>query len=201
MKRLIVALLALLSASAAQAMYYDRETGLHYNYYRDYDPGAGRYVEADPIGLVGGINPYLYVGGDPVNKTDPLGLFEMCHRDLLLPIPYARHCYMKFGDGSTSSYDPEGVNPDPDPSQDGTVCTNPQKPEKDDCIKKKMKQCAGESYRFTTFNCCHCAEQAMKECGVSIPASQWPNWPINPGPQPGETGYSPNPVYNDGLGK
>ncbi|WP_082411366.1 RHS repeat-associated core domain-containing protein [Methylogaea oryzae] len=34
--------------------YYDRETGLHYNVFRDYDPGTGRYIESDPIGLRGG---------------------------------------------------------------------------------------------------------------------------------------------------
>jgi len=32
--------------------YYDRETGLHYNYFRDYDPGTGRYIESDPMGYV-----------------------------------------------------------------------------------------------------------------------------------------------------
>jgi len=34
--------------------YYDVETELHYNYFRDYDPTIGRYVESDPIGLEGG---------------------------------------------------------------------------------------------------------------------------------------------------
>jgi RHS repeat-associated protein len=34
--------------------YYDVETGLFYNYFRDYDPGTGRYIESDPIGLAGG---------------------------------------------------------------------------------------------------------------------------------------------------
>ena len=58
--------------------YFDRETGLHYNYYRSmYDPTTGRYGEADPIGLAGGLNLYSYVGGNPVNAIDPLGLFEI----------------------------------------------------------------------------------------------------------------------------
>ncbi|MGF6711279.1 RHS repeat-associated protein [Luteibacter sp. W1I16] len=53
---------------------YDALTGLHYNYYRDYDPGAGRYIQVDPIGLAGGINPYTYVYGDPLQFVDPEGL-------------------------------------------------------------------------------------------------------------------------------
>jgi len=57
---------------------YDVETGLHYNYFRDYDPQAGRYVESDPIGLDGGINTYGYVNGRPVQYIDPLGLCENC---------------------------------------------------------------------------------------------------------------------------
>ena len=52
---------------------YDKETNLHYNYFRDYDPQQGRYVESDPIGLTGGINTYSYVGGDPLQYADPSG--------------------------------------------------------------------------------------------------------------------------------
>jgi RHS repeat-associated protein len=53
--------------------YYDAETGLNYNYFRDYDPAIGRYAESDPIGLAGGVNTYSYVLGDPIGSIDPQG--------------------------------------------------------------------------------------------------------------------------------
>ncbi len=53
---------------------YDAVTGLNYNYFRDYDPSTGRYVQSDPIGLKGGISTYGYVGGDPLGSIDPEGL-------------------------------------------------------------------------------------------------------------------------------
>lgn len=54
--------------------YYDAETGLHYNYFRDYNPAIGRYLQSDPIGLGGGVNTYGYVGGNPLNFADRNGL-------------------------------------------------------------------------------------------------------------------------------
>ncbi|WP_434058078.1 RHS repeat domain-containing protein [Acinetobacter thutiue] len=48
---------------------------MFHNYFRDYDPVTGRYVESDPIGLDGGLNTYGYVGGSPLLNYDSLGLF------------------------------------------------------------------------------------------------------------------------------
>jgi RHS repeat-associated protein len=53
--------------------FLDRETGLHYNYFRDYDPAIGRYVQSDPIGLAGGINTYNYANQTPMSEFDPTG--------------------------------------------------------------------------------------------------------------------------------
>ena len=53
--------------------YHDAETGLHYNHHRFYQPGTGRYLSPDPLGLAPAPNPYAYVG-NPTMFADPLGL-------------------------------------------------------------------------------------------------------------------------------
>ena len=54
--------------------YFDEETNTHYNYFRDYDPGIGRYIQSDPIGLRGGMNTYNYAASNSLLNIDPLGL-------------------------------------------------------------------------------------------------------------------------------
>jgi RHS repeat-associated protein len=54
---------------------FDGAAGLHQNYFRDYDPAIGKYVESDPIGLRGGsYSTYAYVNSAPLSHTDPIGL-------------------------------------------------------------------------------------------------------------------------------
>ncbi|MFZ4835076.1 RHS repeat-associated core domain-containing protein [Rouxiella sp. Mn2063] len=63
-----------------QGQYLDRETGLHYNLFRYYDPDCGRFTQPDPIGLLGGINLYQYAP-NALGWVDPLGL-SRCQANL-----------------------------------------------------------------------------------------------------------------------
>jgi len=56
-----------------QNQYADRETGLHYNFFRYYEPDAGRFVNQDPIGLWGDDNFYTFAPNTQ-DWIDPLGL-------------------------------------------------------------------------------------------------------------------------------
>ena len=71
-----------------QGQYFDEESGLHYNRYRYYSPKQQRFINQDPIGLVGGINHYQYAP-NPVNWVDPFGL--SCKETKTIEVPAYDH--------------------------------------------------------------------------------------------------------------
>jgi len=70
------------SGECFPGQYHDKETSLHYNHFRYYDPSIGRYITSDPIGLLGAINSYGYVEANPVLLADPDGRIPI----LLIPV-------------------------------------------------------------------------------------------------------------------
>jgi len=71
------------------------ESGLNYNYLRDYDPQMGRYLESDPIGLYGGSwSTYAYALDNPVTFSDPFGTNVTMTCRPLRNTGVATHCGM-----------------------------------------------------------------------------------------------------------
>ena len=72
-----------ITASRQNAFAYDECASgpTLYNYFRDYDPATGRYIQFDPIGLRGGLNGFIYVLNNPLRYVDPLGLSSLVYNN------------------------------------------------------------------------------------------------------------------------
>ena len=90
--------------------YYDAESGLVHNGYRDNCPECGRYIQSDPIGLNGGLNSYAYVGNNPLSNIDPMGLCPKCQGSGNAPAPSVYQQRGQLANNMTSSYDPYGMS-------------------------------------------------------------------------------------------
>ncbi len=83
------------------SQYEDVETGLSYNLLRSFASGVGRFTQMDPIGLAGGLNRPGYVGANPLNLIDPLGLAVKCKT--IAKIPFLAEVQECTEDGSVPS--------------------------------------------------------------------------------------------------
>lgn len=93
----------------------------HYNYFRDYDPGLGRYLESDPIGLNGGFNTFGYALANALSQYDPFGLaVALCKRpaDLPFPLNQANHYWLKTDKHEAGMGGMRGVVPGQDGNSD-----------------------------------------------------------------------------------
>ena len=172
--------------------YYDKETNLNYNYFRDYDPSTGRFPQADPIGLAGGsMSLYTYADNAPMMKTDPLGLATyMCTQPLHAlgdnwgprlypesrwnPSPFY-HQYACVSDGKSSfkcgGQDRQGGPWSPGKPSDDQYKPDQCKQEEPDntCIEQcLLKKFAGPRPGYGLFgpgtNCQEWAEDAVSDC-------------------------------------
>jgi RHS repeat-associated protein len=131
---------------------YDAETGLHYNYYRNYDPSVGRYGESDPIGLRAGLNTYAYVLSMPLSNEDPLGLeVQICCRPDQITGGLLDHCWVRTDTKAAGM----GANPNIPPgtqyegygmpvqiidhSKDRPTRCTPQKNVNEQCVNEKLQ--------------------------------------------------------------
>ncbi|HEX7955432.1 MAG TPA: RHS repeat-associated core domain-containing protein [Pyrinomonadaceae bacterium] len=91
----------------------DSQTGLLYYRARWYDPAQGRFISEDPAGFAGGLNKYAYVSGNPVSKTDPLGLYELNVHYYLTYYLVSNHPCFSGGDAKQVAEGDQGTDEDP----------------------------------------------------------------------------------------
>jgi RHS repeat-associated protein len=122
--------------------YYDEETGLHYNWHRDYKTEIGRYIEVDPIGFEGGdVNFYVFVNNSPVNFKDPKGLF--LGKCLECDEKKLEQCLKPFLESDACQ-----------------KCMKPGDPRDYDCMR-----CEGENWSILTCYLLHCSiVDCKKKC-------------------------------------
>jgi RHS repeat-associated protein len=170
--------------------YYDQETGLHYNYFRYYDPTTGRYVTPDPIGLEGGINLFSYVDGNPLSFIDPLGLsvyfcqgyfnnHKYRHALVCVKLQGITICegLMPASEsiigviGNYTFHGPGEVTGEPYPGDENCKemkiddkCCDQDK--YDACVKNKIKSALGSNhfYGLLTYNCVAWAKDVILSC-------------------------------------
>ena len=128
----------------------DAEDGNYYNYFRDYDPTTGRYLQTDTIGQNGGLNLYKYAESNPLRYTDRRGQSVL---DSILII--------YFGFGSCRPSDPILNN---DETADKPTVADPSREKNCQALKDSiLETCIGLTGR-KKFACFAAAESSYQQC-------------------------------------
>jgi RHS repeat-associated protein len=180
--------------------YFDQETGTFYNYFRDYEPSTGRYVQSDPIGLRGGMNTYAYAFGRPLNWSDFFGLdVNVCfYADAAAGFGHIG--LGPAGSSGTSGFYPGGANGMgqviPDNQKEKTCTVLKADPSQDECVEKCKQERTEKPgpYNVLTRQCTGFVRDCLTQCKIVKKPY--------PGPLPDELfrsigGPLPRPTRND----
>lgn len=183
--------------------YYDAETGLWNNGFRDFDAVSGRYVESDPLGLSGGVNTYVYAANDPVSGIDPSGLATL----IIYSGPNSGNPFGHIAIATTGSGIYSYGTPDPFGGsttsyvarqllqRNVTIAVIPYTSSSDEsAMTWTLSQARKSTYNVATHNCSTSVGQALNAGGIPVDPMTAPSDMINQiGALPGVQIYQLSP--------